>query len=72
MRSGQFSEILQGGNEFAASPCMYFFPFFAEHHYLLELNLAQPEDAERWVQGFLKVNLYGTQSEITDIDLTEE
>jgi hypothetical protein len=45
---------------------------FSEHHYLLEFNLAQPKHAERWVQGFLKVNLYGTQSEITDVDLTPE
>jgi len=45
---------------------------FCQHHYLLEFNLAQPKHAERWVQGFLKVNLYGTQSEITDVDLTPE
>ena len=45
---------------------------FPEHHYLLEFNLAQPKHAERWVQGFLKVNLYGAQSEITDVDLTPE
>lgn len=43
---------------------------FCQHHYLLEFNLAQPAAAERWVQGFLKVNLYGTESEITDVDLT--
>ena len=46
------------------------FSFCLEHHYLLEFNLAQPAAAERWVQGFLKVNLYGTESEITDVDLT--
>ena len=45
---------------------------FSEHHYLLEFNLAQPKHAERWVQGFLKVNLYGAQSEVTDVDLTPE
>ena len=48
------------------------FFFILEHHYLLEFNLAQPAAAERWVQGFLKVNLYGTESEITDVDLTPE
>jgi len=45
---------------------------FCQHHYLLEFNLAQPKAAERWVQGFLKVNLYGTRSEITEINLTPE
>lgn len=61
------------------SPRNFFFlfskiptPFVAEHHYLLEFNLAQPKAAERWVQGFLKVNLYGTRSEITEINLTPE
>ncbi len=42
-----------------------------EHHYSLELQLASPEEAETWVQGFLKVDLHGTKKEITDIDLTE-
>ncbi|XP_059098769.1 pancreatic triacylglycerol lipase-like isoform X2 [Tigriopus californicus] len=45
---------------------------FCQYHYLLELNLAQPSIAERWVQGFLKVNLYGSKSEILDNSLTPE
>ena len=43
-----------------------------EFQYLLELNLGYSPEAERWVQGFLKVNLHGSKSEITDIDLTQE
>ena len=45
---------------------------FLEYHYLLELNLASPREAERWVQGFLKFNLYGTKGEKLDLDLTPE
>lgn len=41
-----------------------------EHHYLLELQLAQPDEAEKWVQGYLKVNLYGTKNEILEHNLT--
>lgn len=45
---------------------------YCQYHYLLTLNLARPPVAEIWVQGFLKVNLYGTENEITDFDLTPE
>ena len=44
--------------------------YLSEHHYLLELQLAQPDEAEKWVQGYLKVNLYGTKNEILDHNLT--
>lgn len=56
----------------AAAAANWEISVLSEHHYLLEFNLAQPKDAETWVQGFLKVNLYGTTSEITDVDLTPE
>ena len=46
--------------------------FFLEYHYLLEMNLANPRVAETWVQGFIKVNLYGTHGEVTDLNLTPE
>ena len=45
---------------------------FLEYHYLLEMNLANPRVAETWVQGFIKVNLYGTHGEVTDLNLTPE
>ena len=46
--------------------------FILEFHYLLELNLANPRIAETWVQGFIKVNLYGSTGEVTDLNLTPE
>ena len=46
--------------------------FFPEFHYLVELNLGYPTEAERWVQGYLKINLYGSKDEQTGIDLTSE
>ena len=44
----------------------------SEYHYLLELNLANPRIAETWVQGFINVNLYGSNGELTDLNLTPE
>ena len=43
-----------------------------EYHYLVSLNLASPPQAEKWVQGFIRVNMYGTKGEITDYELTQE
>merc|ERR1712038_323139 len=45
---------------------------FCQYHYLMEMNLANPSVAETWVQGFIKVNLYGSSGEITDLNLTPE
>lgn len=42
------------------------------YHYLLQMSLANPPQAEKWVQGFLKANLYGTKGELLDIDLTPQ
>ena len=46
--------------------------FFSEYHYLLQLNLAQPRQAEKWVQGTLQANLYGSDNEVLDLQLTPE
>ncbi len=46
--------------------------FASEYHYLLDLQLANPSEAERWVQGYLKVSLHGTKNEVADHDLTPE
>jgi hypothetical protein len=45
---------------------------FCQYHYLVDIKLANPTEAERWVQGFLKINLYGTKNEVTELDLTPE
>jgi len=45
---------------------------FCKFHYLLEISLSSPREAEKWVQGFLQVNLYGEQGELTEYDLTPE
>lgn len=45
-------------------------PPYCSAHYLLELELAEPREAERWVQGELMVNLYGERGELTQHALT--
>ena len=45
---------------------------FCKFHYLLEMTLSSTREAERWVQGYLKVNLYGEEGELTEYDLTPE
>lgn len=45
---------------------------FCQFHYLLQIHLANPKQAERWVQGFLKANLYGEDRELLDINLTPD
>jgi len=45
---------------------------FCTHPYLLEIALANPIKAENWVQGFIKVNLYGEKGELTEYNLTPE
>ena len=42
----------------------------SEHDYLLELQLAKPKKAERWVQGYLEASLHGTEAEATELNLT--
>jgi len=45
---------------------------YCKHHYLLQLHLAKPRQAEAWVQGYLKVNLFGDKGKLTEYDLTPE
>ncbi|CAB4064290.1 GABRA [Lepeophtheirus salmonis] len=45
---------------------------YLENHYLLEINLAKSDEAEQWVQGFMKTNLYGSKGELMDVDLTPD
>ena len=45
---------------------------FCKFHYLLEIVLANPREAEKWVQGFVRVNLYGEEGELTEYDITPE
>lgn len=45
------------------------FPF-CRRHYRISIQLARPSTAENWVQGSLKVNLYGDAGIIHDLDLT--
>ena len=45
-------------------------PPYCSAHYLLELELAEPSEAERWEQGELMVNLYGERGELTQHVLT--
>ncbi|XP_071744357.1 uncharacterized protein [Lepeophtheirus salmonis] len=45
---------------------------YCKNHYLLEINLAKSDEAEQWVQGFMKTNLYGSKGELMDVDLTPD
>ena len=45
---------------------------FCKFHYLLEIVLANPREAEKWVQGYIRVNLYGEEGELTEYDITPE
>ena len=45
---------------------------YCKFQYLLEISLASPRESEKWVQGYLRVNLYGEEGEIIDYDLTPE
>jgi len=45
---------------------------FCKFHYLLEIVLASPREAEKWVQGYVRVNLYGEEGELTEYDITPE
>ena len=38
----------------------------------LASDVTNPASAERWVQGFLKVNIHGTKDEVNDLNLTPE
>ena len=38
--------------------------------YILELDMADPREAEKWVQGYLRVTLLGEQGSLIDYDLT--
>ena len=40
--------------------------------YILQLDMAQPREAEKWVQGYLRVTLHGEQGSLIDYDLTPE
>ena len=44
----------------------------SEYQYLLDIHLASPPSAERWVQGFLTVNIHGTKEEVRGLSLTPE
>jgi len=45
---------------------------YCKHHYLLQLHLAKPRQAEAWVQGYLKVNLFGDKGKLTEYNLTPD
>ncbi|BET00389.1 Triacylglycerol lipase [Nesidiocoris tenuis] len=43
---------------------------FCRHHYRVTIDLAKPQKAEAWVQGFMRVSLHSDNGVIKNLDLT--
>lgn len=47
-------------------------PPYCTHLYLLELDLAQPREAETWVQGYLSLSLVGDKDSLLEHEISPE
>ena len=45
---------------------------YCTHLYLLELDLAQPREAETWVQGYLSLSLVGDKDSLLEHEISPE